>query len=119
MLNVNLIVIFVCAQVFIINSYTIHHIQRPFLFEFDNESNDELYSKLLQTELLLNEANPSAIISSSTSLFDQTDGQSHNLQKRGRQCLWKVCSWALDKRALRSSVSSPSNPIDLLSKLFY
>lgn len=35
------------------------------------------------------------------------------------ECLWKVCSWALDKRALRSSVSLPSNPVDVLTKLFY
>ncbi|CAF1268818.1 unnamed protein product [Rotaria sp. Silwood1] len=116
MLKVQLILIFICSQIFLINSYTINHIQRPFWFESESESNDELLSKLLQNELL-NEANP-GIVSSTDVLFDQTDGHTRNLQKRGRQCLWKVCSWALDKRSLRPSVSS-SNSVDALSKLFY
>ncbi len=100
----------------------------------ESESNDELL-KLLHTESLLNEVNPPTDVT----LFDQTDGHPRGLQKRGRrkfkidfnsifvfsllECLWKVCSWALDKRSLRSSgpssSSSSSNSVDALSKLLY
>ncbi|CAF3922154.1 unnamed protein product [Rotaria sordida] len=118
MLKVQLIIMFVCAQIFLINSFALSHIQRPFLLEPESESN-ELISKILQNEILLNEANP-GIITSVDALLDQTDGHPRNFQKRGRQCLWKVCSWALDKRSLRSSVpSSSSNSVDELSKLLY
>jgi len=93
--------------------------------EYDSESNDDLL-KVLHTESLLNEINPSSV-----ALFDQADGHPRGLQKRGRrslkicfrnkihfsivECLWKVCSWALDKRSARSL--NPS--ADTLAKLLY
>ncbi|UJR13489.1 hypothetical protein I4U23_000503 [Adineta vaga] len=121
MLKIQFILMFICAQIFLMNCFTLNHIQRPFWSESDGEINDELLSKLLRTETLLSEVNP-AIGSSAVGLFEQTDGHPRGLQKRGRQCLWKVCSWALDKRSLRSSgtsSSSSSNSIDALSKLLY
>ncbi|CAF1214975.1 unnamed protein product [Adineta steineri] len=118
MLKVQFILMFICAQIFLINCYTLSHIQRPFWSESEGEPSDELLSKLLHTEALLNEANP-AIGASAVGLLDQTDGHARSFQKRGRQCLWKVCSWALDKRSLRSSGPSSSNSIDALSKLLY
>jgi len=109
---------FICAQVFIINCYTINHIQRPYWPEFESESSDELLAKLLHSESFLNEANQ-PIASSAVALFDQADGHPRGLQKRGRQCLWKVCSWALDKRSLRPSGPPSANSVDALSKLLY
>ncbi|CAF0875637.1 unnamed protein product [Adineta ricciae] len=118
MLKAQVILMFICAQIFLINCFTLNHIPRPLWSESDGEINDELLSKLLRTEALLSEATPT-IGSSAVGLFEQTDGHPRGLQKRGRQCLWKVCSWALDKRSLRSPSPSSTNSLDTLSKLLY
>ena len=106
-------------------------LQRPIWSELESESNDDLL-KMLHTESLFNELNPPMGSSSAVALFDQTDGHPRGLQKRGRrsfeksnsieylffsllECLWKVCSWALDKRSLRST----PNSVDTLTKLLY
>lgn len=147
MLKIQLILMCICAQIFLINCYTINHfpvsinisrwiedypcvLQRPIWSELESESNDDLL-KILHTESLFNELNPPIASSSAVALLDQTDGHPRGLQKRGRrtlikndsiefhlffvECLWKVCSWALDKRSLRST----PNSVDTLSKLFY
>ncbi|CAF0724459.1 unnamed protein product [Rotaria sordida] len=108
MMKINLILIFICAEIFFINCYTINQFQRYPWSDYDVESIDVFLAKLIQLENLFQ--NENLPISS----LDQSDGHSRHLQKRGRQCLWKVCSWALDKR---SPSSNPSNGLE--KKLLY
>jgi len=119
MLKVQLVLVIIAVQLYAINCYTLHHIQRPFWPESEGELSDEqLFARLLRSDSMLNE--PNVQMSAAAALFDQTgEEHSHAVQKRGRQCLWKVCSWALDKRSLRPSASASSNSVDALSKLLY
>lgn len=103
MLKIQIILMCICAQIFLINCYTINHfpvsfnlsqwigefhflfsLQRPIWSELESESNDDLL-KMLHTESLFNELNPPMASSSAVALFDQTDGHPRGLQKRGRR----------------------------------
>ncbi|CAF1045136.1 unnamed protein product [Rotaria magnacalcarata] len=93
MFKVNSILIFICVEIYFINCYIINNSQRNPWFDFDVEPSDLFMSKLLHMENLFQQDN------SPMNPLDESDGRSNHLQKRGRQCLWKVCSWALDKRS--------------------
>ncbi|CAF0741081.1 unnamed protein product [Didymodactylos carnosus] len=67
-------------------------------------SSDDILSKLFHPddrryETLL--AEPTSNVLSYDQQLVEEQQRPRELQKRGRQCLWKVCSWALDKRALK------------------
>ncbi|CAF2330757.1 unnamed protein product [Rotaria sp. Silwood2] len=74
--------------------------QRNLWSDFDVEPTDVFLAKLLHVENLFEDENLSV------NPLDQSDSHPSHLQKRGRQCLWKVCSWALDKR---SPSTNPGN----------
>ncbi|UJR33816.1 hypothetical protein I4U23_021240 [Adineta vaga] len=90
MSKITMILCMICIQMFLINCYSLNHLQGNLWSDFDIEPKDEFLAKLLHTENLFHDDN---------SASEPFDARAHGLQKRGRQCLWKVCSWALDKRA--------------------
>ncbi|CAF0734484.1 unnamed protein product [Rotaria sp. Silwood1] len=74
--------------------------QRNLWSDFDLEPTDVFLAKLLHIENLFENENLPI------NTLGQSDDRPPHLQKRGRQCLWKVCSWALDKRSPSSDPGS-------------